>query len=135
VCGLLLLLTSFWVGAIYGDIDAETIGVAQDTTVVLAFVFIFRMACMTLQNGLLRAGGDTVYIFRADLACQWLIAIPLTFLAALVWDLPFPLVFLAINSEEIVKAFVSGYRVYRRKWVNRLVESVTGLTKGSAPIH
>jgi Na+-driven multidrug efflux pump len=124
VCSLLLLLTSFWVGKIYGDIDGETIGVARDTAVVLAFVFIFRMTCMTLQNGFLRAGGDTVYILRADLACQWLVAIPLTFMAALVWDLPFPLVFVAINSEEIVKAVISGYRVYRRKWVHRLVETV-----------
>lgn len=126
VCGLLLALTSLWVGRIYGDIDSGTIGVARDTVLVLAFVFVFRMACMTLQNGLLRAGGDTAYIFRADLGCQWLIAIPLTFLAALVWDLPFPLVFIAINSEEIVKAAVSGYRVYRRKWVQRFVEPVTG---------
>ncbi|MGA5362595.1 MATE family efflux transporter [Streptomyces purpurascens] len=125
VCSLLLLLTSFWVGKIYGEIDGETIGVARDTAAVLAFVFIFRMTCMTLQNGLLRAGGDTVYILRADLGCQWLIAIPLTFMAALVWDLPFPLVFVAINSEEIVKAVISGYRVYRRKWVKRLVETAT----------
>lgn len=67
-----------------------------------------------LDESLLRAEGDTVYILRANLACQWLVAIPLTFIAALVWDLPFPLVFVAINSEEIVKAVISGYRVYRR---------------------
>lgn len=126
VCGLLLLATSLLVGHIYGDVDAGSIGVARYTTVALAFVFVFRMTCMTLQNGFLRAGGDTVYVLRADLACQWLIAIPLTFLAALVWDLPFPLVFVAINSEEIVKAVISGYRVYRRGWIRRLVEPVTG---------
>ncbi|MFF6786271.1 hypothetical protein [Streptomyces sp. NPDC012510] len=112
-------------GMIHGEIDGETIGVARDTAVVLAFAFIFRMTCMTLQNGLLRAEGDTVYILRAELACQWLIAIPLTSMAALVWGLPFPLVFIAINSEENVKAVISGYRVHRRKWVQRLVETGT----------
>jgi Na+-driven multidrug efflux pump len=117
-----LLSTSFWLGDIYSGVDETVIHVAQETAIALAIVFIFRATCMTLQNGLLRAGGDTVYILYADLSCQWLVAIPLTFLTALVWRLPFPLVFVAINTEEMVKAMLSGYRVSRRRWMRRLVD-------------
>jgi putative MATE family efflux protein len=117
-----LVSVGFWLGEIYAGVDPKVIHVAEQTTIALAIVFIFRATCMTLQNGLLRAGGDTVYILWADLSSQWLAAIPLTFLTALVWHWPFPLVFVAINSEEMVKAMMSGYRVSRRRWMRRIVD-------------
>jgi putative MATE family efflux protein len=118
----LLVLTSLGMRTIYGGIDDETLDVAQQTTLVLAALFLFRATGMILQNGLLRAGGDTVYILYADAAFQWLVAIPLTFLAIFVWHLPFPLVYACIYTEEIARTVVSGYRVYRRRWMGRLAE-------------
>ncbi|KMS70929.1 hypothetical protein ACM01_29335 [Streptomyces viridochromogenes] len=121
-CGILLLLTSLFVGVIYSDVDGETISLARDATVVLAALFIFRAMSMTLQNGLLRAGGDTLYILYADLSCQWIVAIPLTYFAAITLHLPFPVIFVAIYTEEIAKTVASSYRVYRRKWMRRFID-------------
>ncbi|GAA3797800.1 MATE family efflux transporter [Streptomyces coacervatus] len=121
-CSTFILLTSFQITAIYGNIDANTLNLARQATAALSVVFLFRAMSMTLQNGLLRAGGDTLYVLYADLSCQWLIAIPLTFFAATRWNLPFPLIFMAIYSEEITKSLSSGYRVYRRQWMRRFVD-------------
>jgi Na+-driven multidrug efflux pump len=74
-----------------------------------------------MMNGMLRAGGDTTFVLWADLVSQWGVAIPLTWITALVLGLPFPLVFLAVNAEEIVKFLVSGRRLLRRRWIRNLV--------------
>jgi len=118
----LCLLSSFWwIGALYGDVAPGTLEVARDTTLVLAVVFAFRAMNITMMNGMLRAGGDTTFVLGADLVSQWAVAVPLTYLTALVLELPFPLVFLAVNAEEIVKFWISGRRLLRRRWIRNLV--------------
>jgi Na+-driven multidrug efflux pump len=116
-----LFSARFWMPWLYRGIDAETMVVARNAAIVLSAVFLFRAMNIILMNGLLRSGGDTVFILKVDVFTQWVISIPLTALVALEWRLAFPIVFLAINSEEIVKFFVSGRRVMRRQWIRSLV--------------
>jgi putative MATE family efflux protein len=122
LCCLLLLSAWFWLDEVFGSgIDPATMGVAKESVLILSGVFLFRAMNITQMNGLLRAGGDTVFILKVDLVTQWIAAVPLTFVAALVFHLPFPLILLAINCEEIVKFFVTGWRVLRRRWLRTLV--------------
>ncbi|GAA2905252.1 MATE family efflux transporter [Actinoplanes cyaneus] len=125
VLGLGLMATRPFIDDIYGGVDPASLAVAKDAVVIVGALFVFRSLAITLQNGLLRAGGDTVYIVFADLGCQWLVAVPLIALTALVWHLPFGVILLAIYSEEIVKTVISGHRVYRRRWMRRVVEEVS----------
>ncbi|MFF2409992.1 MATE family efflux transporter [Streptomyces sp. NPDC058092] len=119
---LVLLSAYFWLPVLYDGVAPETLGVARDTALVLGIVFLFRAMNITIQNGLLRAGGDTIFVLRVDIFTQWAVAVPLTALVTLVWDVPFPLVFLAINAEEIVRFFISGSRLLRRRWMRVLID-------------
>jgi putative MATE family efflux protein len=122
--GTCLVLTTayFWLPTLYDGVGTTTLGVARDTVLVLGGVFFFRAMNITIQNGLLRAGGDTMFVLRVDLFTQWAVAVPLTALMTLVWDAPFPLVFLAINAEEIARFLISGHRVLRRRWMRVLID-------------
>jgi putative MATE family efflux protein len=111
-----------WISGIYQGAGSVTSAGVKETTTVLAGVFIFRAMNITMMNGLLRAGGDTVFILKVDVFTQWAVAIPLTFLAALVWRFSFPLVFLVINSEEIAKFCIAGWRLNRRTWMRNLAD-------------
>ncbi|WP_433607166.1 MATE family efflux transporter [Dactylosporangium sp. CA-139114] len=125
VLGVALMCTRPFLDDIYSGVDPQSLAAARDAVLVLGALFVFRALAITLQNGLLRAGGDTVYIVFADMTCQWLVAVPLVALTALVWHLPFGIILLAIYSEEIVKTVISGYRVYRRRWMRSVVEEVS----------
>ncbi|MFD8722613.1 MATE family efflux transporter [Streptomyces sp. NPDC059629] len=122
VTGLILLSAYLWLPFLYSGVGRTTLDIARHTVLVLGGVFVFRAMNITIQNGLLRAGGDTVFVLRVDIFTQWVVAIPVTALMTLVWEVPFPLVFLAINTEEIARFFISGIRVLRRRWMRVLVD-------------
>ncbi|TQE36241.1 hypothetical protein Sipo7851_12685 [Streptomyces ipomoeae] len=121
VLGVAMMLTRPFLGLLFGGVDQVALDAAGGAVLALGVLFIFRVLAMMLQNGLLRSGGDTLYIFGADLVCQWLVAIPAIYLTTAVWHSPLPVIFLAIYSEEIVKTGISGYRVFRRRWIRRMV--------------
>jgi len=102
-------------------VDMETIKLARQIFIILASTTLFRAINITIVVGLLRSGGDTVFILGLDLFSQWGVGILLTYLCAFVWHQPLPVVFLAINSEEIVKFFICSYRYLSRKWLRNLV--------------
>ena len=53
-----------------------------------------------------------------DLSCQWVIAVPLTFLTALVFNAPVAVVCLCIQSENVCKCPWGILRLRSRKWIN-----------------
>lgn len=122
VIGLVLASARWWIGALYRGVGPAALADARTTTAVLAVAFFFRAMSITLQNGLLRAGGDTIFVLRVDLFTQWAVAIPLTWLASAVWKLPFPAVFAAINMEEVVKSLIAGRRFAGGRWLRNLFE-------------
>ncbi|MFF4588356.1 MATE family efflux transporter [Streptomyces sp. NPDC001388] len=122
VTGLVLLSAYGWLPLLYAGVGPATLDVARDTVLVLGVVFVFRAMNITIQNGLLRAGGDTMFVLRIDILTQWAVAVPLTALVTLVWHVPFPLVFLAVNTEEIARFLISGRRLLSRRWMRVLID-------------
>lgn len=99
-------------------------------------IFAFRILlvygiCMALNiyNGMqivgtLRGGGDTTFTMLAESSCIWLIAVPLAFVASLVFHLPIYLAVLLIKLEDVVKFFLLTKRFISKKWLNTVI---TGL--------
>lgn len=68
--------------------------------------------------GIYRAGGDTVTGVKYDMGCLWLLAIPITFLCAYVFRLPFPLVYaIMLMSEDYVKTWLCLRHFYSWRWL------------------
>lgn len=70
--------------------------------------------------GILRAGGDTVFTSILDIGSLWLFSIPLGYLAGFTWGLSFPLIFLMLRSDEIVKLPVLVWRIERKRWIRNV---------------
>ena len=73
---------------------------------------------ITNITGLLRAGGDARTASLIDLSCQWIIAVPLSFVTALVLHAPAAVVCFAIQSENFCKAPWCVLRLRSRKWIH-----------------
>lgn len=86
-------------------------------------VMWLRVSNMLIIVGTLRPGGDTRFGLALDLISLWLIGVPLALVAGLVWHLPVYLVYLVVNTEELVKFIIGLRRVASRRWINNLVRS------------
>ena len=69
-------------------------------------------------TGILRAGGDVFWSTALDLGPQWLVALPLTAVLALVLDTDPWLVSAAIQAECIIKCPVCLWRIRSGKWIH-----------------
>ena len=69
-------------------------------------------------TGILRAGGDVLWSTALDLAPQWVLALPLTALLALVLDADPWFVSLAIQAESFLKCPICLWRIRSRKWIH-----------------
>ncbi len=88
---------------------------------MMASVLWVRMFNFSTFIGALRAGGDTRFALLMEISSIWLIGVPAAYIGAFVLHLPVYYVYLMVALEELAKAFVSGWRVYSRKWIHDLV--------------
>lgn len=75
-------------------------------------------------TGVLRSGGDVRFSTMLDVGPQWLFALPLTALFALVLGGNCWIVALAIQSENMLKVPLCMWRVNSRKWIHDVTEEV-----------
>lgn len=74
-------------------------------------------------SGIFCAGGDTRFGFFCDVVTLWAVVVPLGLLAAFVFELPIPLVYIIINMDEIVKLPAVWMHYKKYKWVRDLTHS------------
>ena len=73
--------------------------------------------------GIYRAGGDTATGVKYDMGCLWLLSIPVTFLSAYVFKLPFPVVYaLMLMSEDYVKTWLCIRHFKSWRWLMPVTE-------------
>ncbi|MFD2166223.1 MATE family efflux transporter [Thalassotalea euphylliae] len=104
----------------YQNMAPETLFMAKQVFVLIALGAWLKVTNMTLALGVLRAGGDNKFCMVTDITGMWVVSIPLTFVAATVWQLPLIWVALAAYSEEIAKIVLFGWRTFTKKWMQNL---------------
>lgn len=102
-------------------------GLSLEIAVIMCVVLICMLPSkafdITNITGLLRAGGDARMASIIDLTCQWGIAVPLSFLTALVLNAPVAVVCFAIQSENFCKMPWGIVRLRSRKWINNVTKA------------
>ncbi|MCI8622178.1 MAG: MATE family efflux transporter [Provencibacterium sp.] len=106
------LLRSF-----YHNLSAETVEIYNSLVLVGALVIVFIALANVGMVGILRAGGDAKFVFFADVAFLWLIAVPLGFITGLWLHWPAPVVYLFLKSDEFLKVICSTVRILRFRWL------------------
>lgn len=87
------------------------------------------MMWLKLYNGLnivgvMRCGGDTKYAMILEVACVWLIGVPLVFFGVFHFGMPVYLIVLMAQTEEVVKGLFCRRRFYSKKWLNNLIHGI-----------
>ncbi|QHQ60960.1 MATE family efflux transporter [Anaerocolumna sedimenticola] len=87
---------------------------------VMSYFAIGQAYNTTMVVGVFRAGGDTKFGLILDFSTLWGCSILFGALAAFVWKLPIPIVYMIIMSDEIIKIPLTTLRYKSFKWVRNV---------------
>jgi len=85
-----------------------------------AFTLIGTLYHASCFVGINRGGGDGRFVAKVDFVCAWIIVLPLLYLSAHVWQLSFPLVFLAARFDQCFKWLIAFFRLRGNKWIRNI---------------
>ena len=99
-----------------------------DTAAVLANHFIMIMSVvmvgmsyqMPTNNGIIRGGGNTMFVIKMDLISIWGIVIPLSFIMAFVVKASPAVVVCCLNADQIFKCIPAFLEANYGNWVRKL---------------
>lgn len=113
-----LLIPARWLLPLLFSINDAAMHQVLMMTLVLAFVFPFKVFNLHFIVGICRAGGDTRFGAFFDIFGVWGLGVPLAFLGAFAFKLQPWQVFVLVNLEEVAKLFLGLARLKSRKWLN-----------------
>ncbi len=120
--GLLIALSAKFIVTNFYNLTPETAALTISAVYMTSLIFPFKFYNLTMIVGTFRAGGDTVFSMLLEAVSVWLVAVPATYLAGLIFCLPLPLVVIISKSDEFFKFFVGLPRVLSGKWANILTD-------------
>ncbi len=88
---------------------------------VMSYFVIGQAYNTTMVVGIFRAGGDTNFGLILDILTLWGCSILFGALAAFVWKLPVPVVYMIIMSDEIIKIPLTTLHYKSFKWVRNVM--------------
>lgn len=90
------------------------------------FLLILSVVCvgmsyqMPVNNGIIRGGGNAMFVVKLDLISIWLIVIPLSFFMAFVVKASPAVVVCCLNADQIFKCIPAFLEVRYGNWIRKL---------------
>ncbi|MBQ3114603.1 MAG: MATE family efflux transporter [Clostridia bacterium] len=106
------------------SISQKTLTAATSIMLIYALEMPVRNIPYVAIVGIFRSGGDTKKSMQYDLLTLWAVAVPTTFVMALVFKLPFVVVFLcSYISEDYLKAYLCIKYFKSKKWIKPITDT------------
>lgn len=118
MCGIVFLVRDPFI-SLYGA-AADISALASNLVAIAAVTLLgttYHAACF---RGINRGSGDGNFVVLVDLICGWLIVLPLTYLAAFVFDAPMPIIFLCTRIDQCFKWLIAFIRLKGHKWIRNV---------------
>ena len=134
ICGMLMILFRAPLVSIFnteGNITEATSSAAQLILIIYGAHFAVRNIPYILIVGTFRPSGDTMTGTKFEMICLWLCAIPATYAAAYLFELPLAAVIITMYvSEDLPKSILCLMHYRREKWIRPVTEEgIAGLER------
>lgn len=116
-CGLLVLCFGSLAFRFF-SLAPETHRIGHELILVYAFITVFFSMQGTMTKGVLRGGGDTRFLLRADILFLWVLSLPLGYVAGLLLHAPAWLTVLCLRIDYIIKSFWCIRRFKSGAWIH-----------------
>ncbi|MCI8616094.1 MAG: MATE family efflux transporter [Lachnospiraceae bacterium] len=102
------------------NLQPETITVTKSMMYAYAVVMFFSAVQSIMTKGVLRGGGDTKFLLKADVLFMWLVSIPLGILAGLVLHAPGWVAVICLRIDFAIKSIWCVSRLKSGKWIKNI---------------
>ena len=119
VSGTLLFFIRIPVLSLY-DLSAEPREMANTFLIILSVVCVGMSYQMPTNNGIIRGGGNPMFVVKMDLISIWLIVIPVSLFMAFVVKASPVVVVCCLNADQIFKVVPAFLEVRYGNWMRKL---------------
>ena len=117
VLGGAVILIASPVASAFLSLSAEAKDYLRIMFFVMSYFVVGQALNTTMVVGIFRSGGDTRFGLILDVSTMWCCSILLGFLAAFVFKLSVPIVYMILMSDEIIKIPITSWRYRSCKWL------------------
>ena len=117
VLGGAVILIASPVASAFLSLSAEAKDYLRIMFFVMSYFVVGQALNTTMVVGIFRSGGDTRFGLILDVSTMWCCSILLGFLAAFVFKLSVPVVYMILMSDEIIKIPITSWRYRSCKWL------------------
>ena len=102
------------------DLSNETRDMANAFLIILSVVCVGMSYQMPANNGIIRGGGNAMFVVKMDLVSIWMIVLPLSFYMAFVVKASPVIVVCCLNADQIFKCIPAFLEVNYGNWIRKL---------------
>jgi len=117
--GILLFFIRIPVLRLY-DLSPATMAMTNQFLIVLSVVCVGVSYQMPTNNGIIRGGGNAMFVVKLDVISIWLIVIPISFFMAFVVKASPLVVLCCLNADQIFKCLPAYLEVRYGNWIRKL---------------
>ena len=103
------------------DLSPETMEMANTFLIILSVICVGMSYQMPTNNGIIRGGGNALFVVKMDLISIWAIVLPLSFVMAFVVKASPAVVVCCLNADQIFKCVPAYLKSHYGKWIRKLV--------------
>ena len=119
VSGLVLFVIRVPLLLIY-DLTPATKDMANTFLIILSIVIVGMSYQMPTNNGIIRGGGNAMFVVKMDLISIWGIVIPLSCIMAFVVKASPAVVVCCLNADQIFKCVPAFLESHYGNWIRKL---------------
>ena len=94
---------------------------ANTFLIILSVICVGMSYQMPTNNGIIRGGGNALFVVKMDLISIWAIVLPLSFVMAFVVKASPAVVVCCLNADQIFKCALAYLESHYGKWIRKLV--------------
>ncbi len=102
------------------NLQPDTVVIARQLMYAYVVIVFFQAIQSVMTKGVLRGGGDTKFLMKADILFMWLVSIPLGALGGLVLGWPAWLTMICLRIDYIIKSAWCIFRLFSGKWIHEV---------------
>ncbi|MBO1305728.1 MATE family efflux transporter [Enterococcus sp. 669A] len=119
VGGIVLFFIRIPILGLY-DLSPETQEMANQFLIILSVIYVGMGYQMPTSEGIIRGGGNPMFIIKMNLICSWMIVIPLSYMLAFYFKASPAVVVFALNSDQLFKCVPVFLKANFGKWIYKL---------------
>lgn len=101
-------------------LQPSTVAITNQMMTAYAFIMIFSSIQSVMTKGVLRGGGDTKFLLKADILFLWVVSIPLGFLVGVVLHGAAWLTVICLQIDYVIKSLWCVSRLKSGKWIRNV---------------